>query len=239
MSTPQFLVSQIGDGNMAWRHGSAPSVTENRERWFEKNKVKGKDVVLASLVGGADIRFVTVADAGVGILTPDLDIPDADILISDDPNLKLMTVLADCLGVAVFDPANHAIGLAHAGYRGVDQYVPTKMVEAMIERFDSNPADLIVQLTPGLNGSHSLFSEGQMEERLTETFWAGYTEESGDVERPWRVDWIQAALDQLAELGVAVPEYPSDTFTGPYFSHRRSVINKEAEGRFAVLVGWQ
>lgn len=235
----QFFVSKIEDGNLAWRYGSAPDVEANRSKWFAKIGIDPQKVVLASLVGGADVRIVTAKDAGQGILVPDPDIPDADILITNDPSLKLMTVLADCLGIAVFDPEHGAIGLAHAGYRGVNQYVPQKMIQAMTDAYGTDPKKLIVRLSPGLHADYALFDEEHIEERFTETFWAAYIEESGNNERPWKVDWIQAALDQLEELGVKVPPYPADTYTGPYFSHRRSTVNSEPEARYAVIAGFQ
>jgi YfiH family protein len=50
----------------------------------------------------------------------------------------------------VYDPVQHAFGLAHAGWRGTVGNIAGKLVAAMSAEFGSNPADLVVKLGPSI-----------------------------------------------------------------------------------------
>ncbi|CAN5182587.1 peptidoglycan editing factor PgeF [soil metagenome] len=237
-SQPIFRVSTLEDGNMAWRWGIAGEVLGNRSEWLKSVGVEPQSVALASLVGSDAIRLIGESDLGWGMLSFDDSLPDADILLTSTPGARLMMVVADCLSIAVFDPAHSAIGLAHAGHPGVNLEVPRKLIAAMVREFGSRPQDLEVHISPARDTHQATYDDHFLATRFTAHFWPHYTTPSGDAVRPWKVDWIQAALDQLESCGVVVPGYPEDTYTGPYFSHRRSEATGEPEGRFAVLAGF-
>jgi copper oxidase (laccase) domain-containing protein len=234
---PIFKVSHLEDGNMAWRWGIAGEVLGNRSEWLKSIGVEPQTVALASLVGGDAIRMIGHSDLGWGMLSFDDSLPDADILLTNTPGARLMMVVADCLSIAVFDHANRAIGLAHAGHPGVNLEVPRELIMAMMREFGSRPEDLEVHVSPARDTHQATYDDHFLATRFTAPFWTHYTIPSGDPLRPWKVDWIQAALDQLESCGVEVPDYPEDTCTGQYFSHRRSEATGEPEGRFAVLAG--
>ncbi|HEV2965660.1 MAG TPA: polyphenol oxidase family protein, partial [Chthoniobacterales bacterium] len=47
-----------------------------------------------------------------------------------------------------------AIGLVHSGKKGTELAIASKAIEKMGEQFGSNPADLIVQLSPCIRPPH-------------------------------------------------------------------------------------
>lgn len=47
----------------------------------------------------------------------------ADIILTDNPDVTLFMRYADCTPLIFYDPENHAIALAHAGWRGTVQGV--------------------------------------------------------------------------------------------------------------------
>lgn len=233
-----FRCSKRGDGNMAWRWGEAGEVLGNRSAWLKSIGVNPGDVALASLNHGDAVRVVGPDDLGWGMLSYDDSLPDADILITNLSGARLMMVVADCLAIAVFDRVTKSVGIAHAGHPGVNLGVPRKLIGAMVSEFGSNPADLEVRLSPARDTHQATYDDHFLSTRFTADFWPRYSFPSGDSERPWKVDWIQAAIDQLTSTGVVVPGYPEDTVTGDYFSHRRSESTGEPEARFAVVAGW-
>lgn len=239
MLEPQavFRFSTLADGNMAWRWGEAGDVLANRNTWLKSLGIDPRHVALASLVHGDAVREVGAADLGRGMLAYDAELPDADILVTNLPGAFLMMVVADCLAIGVVDRVQGAIGLAHAGHPGVNIGVPGKLVKAMVELYGSQPENLEVFLSPARDTHQALYDDEFMRTRFTANFWPRYTIPSGDAERPWKVDWIQAALDQMRAEGIIVPKYPEDTVTGQYFSHRRSEMRGEPEGRLGVVVG--
>jgi hypothetical protein len=64
--------------------------------------------------------------------------------------VALLLRFADCQPILLYDPAHHALGLAHAGWRGVVQGIARRTVEAMVEAFGTRPQDLVVGLGPAI-----------------------------------------------------------------------------------------
>lgn len=95
------------------------------------------------------IRRVTAENRGNGIWKPK-DMQSVDCLITNEPNVTLVTYYADCVPLFFLDPENRAIGLAHAGWRGTVAKIGEKTVEAMVREFGSNPKDLIVAIGPSI-----------------------------------------------------------------------------------------
>ena len=95
----------------------------------------------------AKVQKVTKEDRGHGILTERLW-QSADALITDDKDVTLVTYYADCTPIFFVDTKTHAIGLAHAGWRGTVSRIAVNTVKAMEEAFNTNPADLICAIGP-------------------------------------------------------------------------------------------
>ena len=62
--------------------------------------------------------------------------------------------MADCCAVYIVDPKTPAIGLAHSGRKGTELGVVPNAIREMIDRFSSDPADMIVQLSPCIRPPH-------------------------------------------------------------------------------------
>jgi copper oxidase (laccase) domain-containing protein len=52
------------------------------------------------------------------------------------------------------DPKTPAIGLVHSGRKGTELGVVTNAIRQMIERFGSDPANMILQLSPCIRPPH-------------------------------------------------------------------------------------
>ena len=71
-----------------------------------------------------------------------------DGLITNQRGVALGIYVADCCAVYILDPKTPAIGLVHSGRKGTELGVVTNAIRQMIERFGSDPANMIVQLSP-------------------------------------------------------------------------------------------
>jgi YfiH family protein len=58
---------------------------------------------------------------------------------------------ADCIPVLLYDEAHHAAAAIHAGWRGTVKRIVKKTVEAMGERFGTNPEELKAVVGPGIS----------------------------------------------------------------------------------------
>ena len=77
-----------------------------------------------------------------------------DGLVTNQPRIALGIRVADCCAVYIVDPKIPAIGLVHSGRRGTELGIVTTAITQMAQRFGSNPAELIVQLSPCIRPAH-------------------------------------------------------------------------------------
>src|SRR6266498_5490154 len=77
-----------------------------------------------------------------------------DGLITNQRGIALGVYVADCCAVYVIDPKNPAIGLVHSGRKGTELSVVPNAITQMIDRFGSDPANMIVQLSPCIRPPH-------------------------------------------------------------------------------------
>lgn len=137
-------------GNMSFSRGPDPgTVVATRRRWCTSIGVDPGSLVVARQVHGIEIERVTSAERGRGALEP-VVLPSADGLITDQPDLALMTVSADCVSVVLYDPTRPAIGVAHAGWRGMVAGVIEAAVVAMVAAYGCRPADLLGGIGPSI-----------------------------------------------------------------------------------------
>jgi copper oxidase (laccase) domain-containing protein len=77
-----------------------------------------------------------------------------DGIITNQRGIALGVYVADCCAVYIVDPKTPAIGLAHSGRKGTELGVVPNAIREMIDRFSSDPADMIVQLSPCIRPPH-------------------------------------------------------------------------------------
>jgi polyphenol oxidase len=84
----------------------------------------------------------------------DHEFAGCDGLITNQRNIALGIHVADCCAVYIVDPKTATIGLVHSGKKGTEQAIATNAIQQMRGNFGSNPADLIVQLSPCIRPPH-------------------------------------------------------------------------------------
>jgi len=172
------------------------------------------DVDAAHLSRARQVHGASVVVRRRGDATPPHDppVPDADILVSNDPTLALAIQTADCVPLLIADRRSGAVAVAHAGWRGLSAGVPAVAVRALAEAFGSRPDDLIAALGPSISAS-----KYEVDTTVRAAFEAG-GHSAADLVRwfitaerraHWYFDGWAAALDQLAASGVP----PDQMFT--------------------------
>jgi copper oxidase (laccase) domain-containing protein len=77
-----------------------------------------------------------------------------DAFITNQPRIALGIYVADCCAIYIVDPKTPAVGLVHSGRKGTELGVATNAITQMVESFGSEPAELIVQLSPCIRPPH-------------------------------------------------------------------------------------
>lgn len=118
--------------NLSFSSGDDPlRVRENRARVLRALGSRPEAWTGARQVHGTRAVRVGPAERGAGAESPSTVVPDTDALWSDDPDLSLAVLTADCAPILLADPDRGRIGVVHGGWRGLLAGVVEAAVEAM------------------------------------------------------------------------------------------------------------
>lgn len=136
--------------NLSFGRGdSDDNVRENYKRICAAIGSDYKNTVFSAQDHHTFVRQVTKDDIGIGIWRKK-DIQSVDGLITNEPNILLVTHYADCVPLYFVDPVKRAIGLSHAGWRGTAGKIAMVTIERMTECYGTDPQDLICAIGPSI-----------------------------------------------------------------------------------------
>lgn len=150
---------------------------------------------------------------------------EADALLEHAPGHTVAVKTADCIPILLADSRHRAVAAVHAGWRGTVARIAAAAVEAMRERYGTDPADLYAAIGPGIG--ECCFEVGP--------------EVAAHFGREGRVhlDLASVNREQLAAAGLPVARiYVAQLCTvcdaGHFHSFRR---DREAAGRMLSFIG--
>ena len=118
---------------------------------FTAEQIHGNEIAVIDKVGSP--RGADRGRRGAASL-PVHELPECDGIITNQPGVALGIYVADCCAVYIVDPTTPAIGLVHSGRKGTELGVVANAIKQMIEHFGSDPAKMIVQLSPCIRPPH-------------------------------------------------------------------------------------
>lgn len=215
-------ISLKKDGPMSWTGYDQTTIIGNRFLYLAAQGLNPRKAVSAEQVHEKRIYLAVKKDAGRGIDSSSTRILSTDALMTRETGLVLTTLHADCAPVYFADPDNHAIALAHAGWRGTLMHLPSEVVRRMFSEFGTNPQKLHIAVGPTISGKH--YPVGiQVAEKLAREFGEEVIER--DPDGTVRLDLFTAIVCDLTMAGVLSAhtlQRPPCTFTNPeYASFRR------------------
>jgi YfiH family protein len=165
--------------------------------------VSGSDVVRMRQVHCTD-----VFDASQGF--SESAWPEADIAISNEPDVAVSVRAADCVPILIADPATGAVAAIHAGWRGTAAGAAFAAVRAMTAKYNSVPSQLIAAIGPcigpccyevGQDVADAFSTHPESRSwfiRVRDTRSGGQAGVAG-----WHVDLWRATQDQLTRAGLS------------------------------------
>lgn len=205
-------------------HGSsdqAGAVAINRARVAQ---AMGHDAT--RLVGVHQVHSATA----VTVSKPLRDPLKADALVTQNPDLVLTILTADCQPVLFADRKAGVIGAAHAGWRGALDGVLDATVDAM-EALGAHRADITAVIGPSISQRAYEVGPEFFDRFVEQDDGAARFFAQGDGDR-LQFDLPAFGLHRLLAAGVGHAEWTRHcTYSDPdrFFSYRRSVHNKEAD----------
>lgn len=76
--------------------------------------------------------------------------PEADGLLTADPEIALAVQVADCVPLLIADARTGAVAATHAGWRGAAANIAGATVRQLVDRWGVNPSDLVAALGPSI-----------------------------------------------------------------------------------------
>lgn len=157
-------------------------------------------------------------------------IVDADASYSKKLGTVCGVLTADCLPVFVSNKEGTAVGIAHAGWRGLVGGI----IESLIESFDGNSEDLIVHLGPAISQLSFEVGEEVKSQYLSKNknFESCFT----FLNNKYYLDLYASARVVLRGFGISLisgGERCTYNESGQYFSYRR---DGDQSGRMAHLI---
>jgi YfiH family protein len=148
VSTGMFSSLNLGSGSSVY-HDSFDNIKENFIRITESIGVEPDSLVISDQVHKTVVRLVNNNDRGKGFTVP-RDYKEIDGLITNTPNVTLVTKYADCVPLFFVDPVKKAIGLSHSGWKGTVGRIGQITIDEMVCAFNSNPKDIIAVIGPSI-----------------------------------------------------------------------------------------
>jgi polyphenol oxidase len=140
----------IGKLNYDYRAGNENEVLKNRKDFFAKLGLDLDNAVFPMQVHKAKVVRVDEPDRGRGAFSFEQGIAQTDALITNAKNVVLCLLTADCLPIIFYEANGRAVGIAHAGWRGIQADIIAKTVLAMSEEFAINPKGIKVFFGPAI-----------------------------------------------------------------------------------------
>ncbi len=219
--------------NVGGSVGDDPArVTENRVRSFRSRDREPASIHDVWLVHGTNVVCAESPRLMTGKPT------QADILLTDNPEVTLFMRFGDCLPLLFHDPEKRVVGIAHAGWLGTVRGAASAAVAAMQERYGCKPGHILAGIGPSIGVDHyevgkevaAQFREifGDDSERVIES-------RNGSTYLDlWTANVIQlkqAGVERVEVSGVCTACHLDD-----WFSHR---AEKGKTGRFGALIALQ
>jgi YfiH family protein len=222
--------------NLGLHVGDDPAaVVENRARAAEGFAVALDDLVFARQVHGATPTLVGPEHVGRGTRSEDDALPDTDIMVTTSRRVTLAILVADCLPLALVDPAAGVLAAVHAGWRGTAAGAVGRALGAMRD-LGADAGRVHAFLGPAVSPERYQVTD-DVREALAEAVGPAALHHSvarADGPGHWLVDLVAANRQQLLAGGVRddhVVDCGVTTADTSFFSDRA----QRPCGRFALL----
>ncbi len=203
--------------NLALHVGDDPKkVLENRTLLSQDCNFYLDNLIYMDQTHGDNIEFIN--DSAINRIV------NCDAIITNQKNIPLMVMVADCIPILLYDPIKKVIAVVHAGRNGTFKEIAKKTVLKM----QSNPSDVLVYM--GASIGQCCYEIGsELAEIVKKSFGQKYIKKGF-------LDLKKMNFDQLIDINVKeenIEISPICTCCDKdYFSYRREGIT----GRFAGIM---
>lgn len=133
-----------GTMNISTTRGDEPeAIEENRRRIAKAIGVDPQDFTYTHQTHTTNVAVVEEKDRGGHFL-------ETDGMVTNVPNICLVTFYADCVPLFFVDPVHRAIGLSHSGWRGTAGRIGRATLTLMQKQYGTDPAQVFAAIGPSI-----------------------------------------------------------------------------------------
>lgn len=134
----------FGDASINNVHHKTPAFLQVLAK--TKEQLNLNKIVVQQQVHGLDGRYLDAHNIPADEI--ELFKTEGDLLVTNQPNLGISVLTADCLPIVFYAPKHHVLAVAHAGWRGSVMGIAVKTIEQMRQHHKILPQDLMIFLGP-------------------------------------------------------------------------------------------
>ncbi|MCP1101610.1 peptidoglycan editing factor PgeF [Aequitasia blattaphilus] len=139
------------------RGDTKEAVLENINRLGKALGIDGKKFTYTDQQHTTNVAVVQKGDVGKVF-------SNTDGMVTNVPEIPLVTFYADCVPLYFLDPIKKAIGLSHSGWKGTVCHMGAQTVKVMEKAYQTRPEDLIACIGPSICQDCYEVSEDVIEE---------------------------------------------------------------------------
>lgn len=221
--------------NLSFTRGDADSaVRENYRRMAKALDVREDSFVFSAQTHTTNVYKVTLDNRNEKL-------QDVDGLITNVPELCLVTSYADCVPLYFVDPVHRAIGLSHSGWRGTVGKIGEVTLRKMADEYGTRAEDVIAAIGPSICQDCYEVSEDVID-KFSETFDSKHWDDLfyQKANKKYQLNLWKANEIILSEAGVrreniAVTNVCTNCNPDILFSHRASKGQRGGLAAFMAL----
>jgi polyphenol oxidase len=173
------------------------------------------------------VAVIDKKDKGRGVYSQEDAMPQTDAMITQESDICLVVMSADCVPILLYDQKQKVIGAVHSGWRGTVKKILSLTVQKMIDVYHSNPKDILVGIAPCIGAEAYQVGE-EVVQAVQEAFGTieGYTQTHPQTGKK-HLDLIYANQRQLLNLGIPTENMETSGFctyqnADVFYSYRKS-----------------
>lgn len=222
--------------NISTTRGDDPAaVEENRSRIAKAIGVRAENMTYTNQTHTTNVAVVEAKDRGKRFM-------ETDGMVTNVPEICLVTFYADCVPLFFVDPVHRAIGLSHSGWRGTVGKMGKVTVERMRKEYGTDPAQVVAAIGPSICQDCYEVSEDVIEkfrENFDKALWPELFYEKADGKYQlnlWRANQAVLAEAGVPRENIAVTNLCTHCNPDILFSHRSTGTARGNLSAFLALI---
>lgn len=130
---------------------NSEKIAENQQILCDQLGIETHQIIIPFQTHGTEIREINTEFFQLTTKEKSQYLNGIDAIFTKSPRVCIGITTADCVPILFFDPVKQVIAAAHAGWRGTCARIAEKTVSTLIEKYNCNPADILVTIGPSIS----------------------------------------------------------------------------------------